>query len=221
MLLRTVFFALVLSLSGVIPVAASPRAIAQQIKPLLVRLVGKNFWQTGVIIARQENTYWVLTCAEHSVKDLAGVQIYTAPSNPPQPLTSQPQGVADSPLVLLPFAAPSALTLPVFSSLEQPSEGEAIYIAGFVPPNPREKDSPPEFYFSDGLITQLGKQGKTFSHNGTALANAPIWDSSGELLGIQCPNRAIFLAPLLSNLTQQGRDFGFSPYGIPPRSPRF
>lgn len=214
---------------------ASPREIAQQAKAMTVRIIGKNYSQTGVLVGQSGKTYLVLTCQKKNI-NLDTAQIRLTDNNSYSPISSQTRLLNNVPLTLLAFTSNQPYTTAASGELETNSVGDRIYVAGFLP---GENDLDTTFQFTEGIISSLisrsGQENRGFTHTSLiyqGMEGSPIFDSDGKLIGIDCgtqpplPSRSRMAGlhwgiPIhaFTNFTQsQKQSLGFSAFGSPPPS---
>ncbi|MEC4893821.1 MAG: serine protease [Oscillatoria sp. PMC 1051.18] len=184
--------------------ASSPREIAQIAKQTTVRIVNENSSGSGVIVAGEEETYWVLTCSHIVQSASESYQIRTQNGKRFSLVYSQIKQLNEVNLAVVPFQSSNNLATAIIGDSTQLVEGDPVYVSGFpVPANHRDPELD-EFQFTNGIISSLlnptRSGGYGFTHTSltyTGMGGAPIFNSEGQLVGIHCggdrdPNNLAF-----------------------------
>jgi WD40 repeat protein len=155
--------------------------IAKQITVMIGGLDGKG---SGVIIARQGNTYTVLT-AYHVIKETGGYDVITIDGQTYPIESSQRLGELD--LALIKFTSSQTYTVANIGNSSSVQEGATVYYAGY--PVPEQETEPRSYRFITAQMTGRGKneEGYEFYYNGQALpgmSGGPVLDEQGRLIAI-------------------------------------
>ena len=169
------------------PVSAlTPVEVNNIAKPITVMIGGLDGKGSGVIIAKNGNTYTVLT-ANHVVKKV-GYGIYEIITHDGQkyPMENKAQIVGKLDLALVKFTSSKNYPLAKIADSRTVKEGATVYYAGF----PAEKENQPRSYrFIPADITgrRQDKKGYELSYNGPALpgmSGGPVLNEEGLLIAI-------------------------------------
>ncbi|CAD5955541.1 putative WD repeat-containing protein alr2800 [Planktothrix rubescens] len=157
--------------------------IAKQITVMIGGLDGKG---SGVIIARQGNTYTVLT-AYHVIKNPGGYDVITIDGQKYPVESSQQIGELD--LALIKFTSSQTYTVANIANSNTVQEGATVYYSGY--PVPSASNSQERIYrFLTAQMTGRGKaekEGYDLFLSGEpkpGISGGPILDEQGRLIGI-------------------------------------
>jgi hypothetical protein len=169
------------------PVSAlTPVQVNDIAKPITVMIGGLDGKGSGVIIAKNGNTYTVLT-ANHVVKK-AGYGIYEIITHDGQkyPMENKAQIVGKLDLALVRFTSSKNYPIAKIADSRTVKEGSTVYYAGF----PAETTNQPRNYrFIRADITgrSQNQEGYELSYNGQALpgmSGGPVLNEEGLLIAI-------------------------------------
>ncbi|UUO13356.1 GUN4 domain-containing protein [Dolichospermum heterosporum] len=169
------------------PVSAlTPVQVNDIAKPITVMIGGLDGKGSGVIIAKNGNTYTVLT-ANHVVKK-AGYGIYEIITHDGQkyPMENKAQILGKLDLALVRFTSSKNYPLAKIADSRTVKEGSTVYYAGF----PAETANQPRNYrFIRADITgrSQNQEGYELSYNGSALpgmSGGPVLNEEGLLIAI-------------------------------------
>jgi hypothetical protein len=169
------------------PVSAlTPVQVNDIAKPITVMIGGLDGKGSGVIIAKNGNTYTVLT-ANHVVKK-AGYGIYEIITHDGQkyPMENKAQIVGKLDLALVRFTSSKNYPIAKIADSRTVKEGSTVYYAGF----PAETTNQPRNYrFIRADITgrSQNQEGYELSYNGSALpgmSGGPVLNEEGLLIAI-------------------------------------
>ena len=169
------------------PVSAlTPVQVNDIAKPITVMIGGLDGKGSGVIVAKNGNTYTVLT-ANHVVKK-AGYGIYELITHDGQkyPMENKAQIVGKLDLALVRFTSSQNYPLAKIADSRTVKEGATVYYAGF----PAETTNQPRNYrFIRADITgrSQNQEGYELSYNGSALpgmSGGPVLNEEGLLIAI-------------------------------------
>ncbi|MBO1051868.1 MAG: trypsin-like serine protease [Dolichospermum sp. DET73] len=166
--------------------ALTPVQVNDIAKPITVMIGGLDGKGSGVIIAKNGNTYTVLT-ANHVVKK-AGYGIYELITHDGQkyPMENKAQIVGKLDLALVRFTSSQNYPLAKIADSRTVKEGATVYYAGF----PAETTNQPRNYrFIRADITgrSQNQEGYELSYNGSALpgmSGGPVLNEEGLLIAI-------------------------------------
>ena len=157
--------------------------VAKQITVMIGGLDGKG---SGVIIARQGNTYTVLT-AYHVIKNPGGYDVITIDGQKYPVESSQQIGELD--LALIKFTSSQTYTVANIANSNTVQEGATVYYSGY--PVPSASNSQERIYrFLTAQMTGRGKaekEGYDLFLSGEpkpGISGGPILDEQGRLIGI-------------------------------------
>jgi hypothetical protein len=169
------------------PVSAlTPVQVNDIAKPITVMIGGLDGKGSGVIVAKNGNTYTVLT-ANHVVKK-AGYGIYEIITHDGQkyPMENKAQIVGKLDLALVRFTSSKNYPIAKIADSRTVKEGSTVYYAGF----PAETTNQPRNYrFIRADITgrSQNQEGYELSYNGSALpgmSGGPVLNEEGLLIAI-------------------------------------
>jgi len=169
------------------PVSAlTPVQVNDIAKPITVMIGGLDGKGSGVIIAKNGNTYTVLT-ANHVVKK-AGYGIYELITHDGQkyPMEKSAQTLGKLDLALVRFTSSKNYPIAKIADSRTVKEGSTVYYAGF----PAETANQPRNYrFIRADITgrSQNQEGYELSYNGSALpgmSGGPVLNEEGLLIAI-------------------------------------
>jgi hypothetical protein len=169
------------------PVSAlTPVQVNDIAKPITVMIGGLDGKGSGVIVAKNGNTYTVLT-ANHVVKK-AGYGIYEIITHDGQkyPMENKAQIVGKLDLALVRFTSSKNYPIAKIADSRTVKEGSTVYYAGF----PAETTNQPRNYrFIRADITgrSQSQEGYELSYNGSALpgmSGGPVLNEEGLLIAI-------------------------------------
>lgn len=174
-------------------IAASPREIAQIAKQITVRIMGESSSGSGVLVAREGETYWALTC-RHIVDSASDIyQIRTQDGQRYTPVSSKIQRFNQVNLAVIPFVSSSSYLTATIGDSRPLAEGDSVYISGFPIPANRRNPDLDEFQFTNGIISSIlnppRPDGYGFTHTSltyTGMGGAPVFNRDGQLVGIHC-----------------------------------
>jgi len=174
-------------------IAKTAKEVAKIAVPTTVRIdnqLSKDFGGSGVIIAKNGNTYTVLT-ANHVVENSnAEYSIYTSKgkSYPVKSVTRLPKSADDTDLAVITFESPEEQAVAAISNSDEASIGSGIYIAGY--PLLIEPGGEREFEFTAGQITSRPNnrpKGYTMRYDAVTrrgMSGGPVFDVNGRVVGI-------------------------------------
>ena len=145
---------------------------------------------SGVIVAKQGNTYLVLT-ANHVVSDTgARYTIRTAQGKDYAVSNVQrlQQNKAAPDLAVVRFTSSDALTVAVLSNSDQATAGADIFVSGY--PSPGIGSTARTHEFTNGIVTSRPSnrpQGYTLRYNAvtrSGMSGGPVFDVGGRVIGI-------------------------------------
>jgi serine protease Do len=171
---------------------ASPREVAQTAKQVTVRLMGDRSTGSGAIIAHQDNTYSVLTCAHVAMAMGEDLEIRT-PDGEEYEIDKISTADGDINLAVVSFSSDRSYAIAAMGNSDRLAEGDSVYVAGYpLPAGDRDRDLN-EFQFTDGMISSrlnpLREGGYGFTHTSltyTGMGGAPMFDETGQLIGVHC-----------------------------------
>ncbi|WP_044194797.1 S1 family peptidase [Oscillatoria acuminata] len=179
---------------GVNPaIATSPREIAQTARQITVKIGMSQSSGTGVIVARNGSTTWVLTCGNVVDSFNGNYQIQTVNGQQYQGNTSQIQQIPQVNLALVPFFTNNSYASAVIGNSDQLAQGDPVYVGGFPGANHPGNLQLSEFQFTNGIISSRINpphvQGYGLTH--TSLTNrgmngSPMFNPEGQLVAIHC-----------------------------------
>jgi serine protease Do len=186
--------ALVSTIAIVAPVQAkTAREVAKVAVPSTVRidnLISPKDGGSGVIIAKTNNTYTVLT-ANHVVKNPnADYQVFTSKQKTyAVKEVKSLQATAGQPdLAIVTFESNEEQAIAPVSNSDEASIGSGIYIAGY--PMTGDGSAEREFEFTAGQVTSRPAskpEGYTMRYDAVTrrgMSGGPVFDVSGRLVGI-------------------------------------
>ena len=173
--------------------AKTAKEVAQIAVPTTVRIdtsAGVDKGGSGVIIARDGNTYTVLT-AHHVVANQAQeYKIYTSQKKTytVQAIQSLQKGEKDPDLAIVKFESPEEYPVAPLSNSDDASIGSGIYISGY--PMSIEVSGEREYEFTAGQVTSRPDsrpQGYTLRYDAVTrrgMSGGPVFDVNGRVVGI-------------------------------------
>ncbi len=172
------------------PVSAlTPVQVNDIAKPITVMIGGLDGKGSGVIIAKNGNTYTVLT-ANHVVKK-AGYGIYEIITHDGQkyPMENKAQIVGKLDLALVRFTSSKSYHIAKIADSQTVKEGATVYYAGF--PIPSSSNSQQRIYFfitaqiiARGRGENLGYDLFLSGSPRPGMSGGPILNDQGEVIGI-------------------------------------
>jgi Trypsin-like peptidase domain/WD domain, G-beta repeat len=166
--------------------ALTPQQVGEIAKQITVMIGGLDGKGSGVIIARQGNTYTVLT-AYHVIKNPGGYDVITIDGQKYPVESSQQIGELD--LALIKFTSSQTYTIANIANSNTVQEGATVYYAGY--PVPSASNSQERIYrFLTAQMTGRGKaekEGYDLFLSGEpkpGISGGPILDEQGRLIGI-------------------------------------
>jgi serine protease Do len=173
--------------------AKTAKEVAQVAVPTTVRIdnpLGSNLGGSGVIIAKNGNTYTVLTC-NHVVKSPnLDYKIYTSKkkSYKVTQVTYLPSTAGDLDLALVKFESPEEQAVAPISDSDEAGIGSGVYISGY--PMSIETEGEREYEFTNGQVSSRpDKRAGGYTMRYTAvtrrgMSGGPVFDVSGRVVGI-------------------------------------
>ncbi|WP_053537581.1 GUN4 domain-containing protein [Anabaena sp. WA102] len=168
------------------PVSAlTPVQVNDIAKPITVMIGGLDGKGSGVIIAKNGNTYTVLT-ANHVVKKGYGLYEIITYDGQKYPMENKAQTLGKLDLALVRFTSSQNYPLAKIADSRTVKEGATVYYAGF----PAETTNQPRNYrFIRADITgrSQNQEGYELSYNGSALpgmSGGPVLNEEGLLIAI-------------------------------------
>jgi tetratricopeptide (TPR) repeat protein/S1-C subfamily serine protease len=180
-------------------VALSPEQVDTLARQVTVQILGQNPG-SGVIVAREGQTYYVLTAA-HVVPSADEYDVIT-PDGQKHPidykLVRKLPGVD---LALVPFTSPKNYQVVTIGSSSQVKAGTLAYISGF--PASREVGGKNDYRFTPGRIDAHASRSLAngyalayFNDTFTGMSGGPIFDQEGKLIGIHGASKTAYTATL-------------------------
>ena len=178
---------------GEAEVTSSPGEIAKIARQTTVRIMADQSSGSGVLVATEGKTFWVLTC-RHVVDSTSNTyQIRTQDGNEYNPVSTQIKRFNEANLAVIPFVSSSTYATATIADSAQLAEGDPVYVSGFIFPTNGRNPNLDEFQFTNGIISSILNppriDGYEFIHTSltyTGMGGAPVWNSNGELVGIHC-----------------------------------
>lgn len=174
-------------------IAKTAKDVAKIAVPTTVRIdnpLSNDLGGSGVIIAKNGNTYTVLT-ANHVVQNPnLEYQIYTSKgkSYPVKAVTNLPKSPNDADLAIVTFESPEEQAVAAISNSDDAGIGSGIYIAGY--PQSIEAGGEREFEFTAGQVSSRPNsrpQGYTIRYDALTrrgMSGGPVFDVNGRVIGI-------------------------------------
>ena len=171
----------------------SAKEVARIAVPTTVRIdnpLGNDYGGSGVIIARNGNTYTVLTAAHVIQNPNLDYQIYTSKKKS-YPVTSikNLQATPDAPdLAVITFNSPDEQAIAPLTNSDEASIGAGIYISGY--PLSSEVAGQREYEFTAGQVSSRPNnrpQGYTIRYDAVTrrgMSGGPVFDVDGRVVGI-------------------------------------
>lgn len=171
--------------------ALSPEQLAQQARKFTVQIQGPTFG-SGVLIARNGNTYTILTAAHvvESINPGEEASVITAADNQTHALNTNTidkswagRGVD---LAIVKFQSSKSYQVAKIASQDRPSEGAAVHVAGF--PSLGAVNS--VYSFTEGRIVGVATEASNgyeliySNKTGRGMSGGPVLNQRGELVGI-------------------------------------
>lgn len=179
--------------------AESPRQIAQTAYPLTVKVLnGKNSTYTGVLVNKTQKSYEVLSCGIFLSLNPLDYQVVLDPRQV-YSVQSIRRLSANNPLVVLTFVSNQVYPTARLGNSQLLAVGDRLYLSGFLGNSETSENQtavPNNFLFTEGIISSIVKppqQGVyNFTHTNMSylgMEGSPLFDSDGELVGINCGNQ--------------------------------
>ena len=173
--------------------AKTAREVAQVAVPTTVQI--NNLLQadrsgSGVIIARNGNTYTVLT-ANHVVKNPNSEFVIRTSKGNEHPVTGVqgfPGGEGSPDLAIATFESEEEYAVAPISDSDQATIGSGVYISGY--PLPAVGSTEREYAFTNGQVTNRRSnhpEGYTLRYDAVTrrgMSGGPVFDVSGRVVGI-------------------------------------
>jgi tetratricopeptide (TPR) repeat protein len=208
--LPTILFGTTATIALVQPyaVAQSTQQVEQIAKQVTVQIDGQAPG-SGVIVAREGQTYYVLTAA-HVVPSPDEYDVVTPDGQKYRVDFNQVKKFPDVDLALVPFTSPKSYQVVAIGSSSQLKIGVSTYVAGF-PQLPSL--TVPTLAVSGGKISAIATrpvgQGYTLAYeNGTfaGMSGGPILDLQGQLIGVHGASQTIYTETQGVNLQLGAKD---------------
>lgn len=178
------------SLSSSTAIAKSPTEIAAIAEPITVK-IDNNLGVpggSGVIVARENNTYTVLT-ANHVVKNVNIGYLIKTPDHQQHQVTKvttlEQKGID---LASVTFESKNEYTVAIIGNSEYATPGASIFVSGY--PLTAEIDQERHWEFTTGTITSIretASEGYSMRYQALTrrgMSGGAVFDTSGHLVGI-------------------------------------
>ncbi len=174
-------------------IAKTPREVAQVAVPTTVRIdnaLSKNNGGSGVIIAKTNNLYTVLTANHVVASPNAEYTIYTSKKKtyPVKSIQSLKSTPGNPDLAVLTFESADEQAVAPLSNSDEATIGSGIYISGY--PMAIEVGGGREYEFTAGQVTSRPDskpEGYTLRYDAVTrrgMSGGPVFDVSGRVVGI-------------------------------------
>ncbi len=149
-------------------------------------LIDGQFPGSGVIVAKQGNTYTVLT-AQHVVKTEDKYEVVTPDSNRYKVNYRTVKKMDGVDLAVLQFTSDKTYRFASPGDSEQATQGTPVYVAGF--PKPGTEIKKRDFAFTPGIISRrsTAREGYDLIYTNPTregMSGGPVLDEKGKLVGI-------------------------------------
>lgn len=190
LLTATATVAVIIVSQPVLVMAKTPREIAKIAKPITVQINSRSGDGSGFIVAKDKNTYIVLTNS-HVVKENVAYTIgtYDGKKYPVTGVISFQVQQNDPDLAILRFNSPNQYPTAVLGNSNQVAVGDRIYVYGYPSIGGRTGNSR-EAEFSPGYITSIRRnppQGYNLAFNAVTwggMSGSPVLAGNGRVIGV-------------------------------------
>jgi tetratricopeptide (TPR) repeat protein len=154
---------------------------------------------SGVLVARQGQTYYVLTAA-HVVPSPDEYDVVTPDGKQHRLDFNQIKRLPNTDLALIPFNSPQTYTVATLGSSSQVTTNTPAFVSGF-PSMPAGSTGASTYRFSDGVIEAQSTRPLSggyalayYNFTFSGMSGGPIFDQQGKLIGIHGASKTRFAA---------------------------